>query len=52
MERANRFKQDYRVAKLRLAELYNESKDYKNFYRVLNGWKYEPAFLNNKRILD
>ncbi|MBK2356784.1 pilus assembly protein PilF [Francisella hispaniensis] len=52
MERANRFRQDYRAAKLRLAEMYFERKDYTNCYKVIYSMKGDPAFFNNKRILD
>ncbi|APC91500.1 MULTISPECIES: pilus assembly protein PilF [Francisella] len=52
MERANRFRQNYRAAKLRLAEMYFERKDYKNCYKVIYSMKDDSAFFNNKRILD
>lgn len=52
MQRANRFRTDYKAAKLRLAEMYFEKKDYKNCYRTIYGMKNDREFFNNKRILD
>ncbi|ALB01612.1 pilus assembly protein PilF [Francisella persica ATCC VR-331] len=52
MEKANRFRQNYRAAKLRLAEMYFERKDYTNCYKVIYSMKDDSAFFNNKHILD
>ena len=39
MKRVNRFKQDYRISKLRLAGMYFERKDYTNCYKVIYSMK-------------
>lgn len=52
MKRANKFRQNYRAAKLRLAEMYFERKDYKDCYKTIYSMKNDRAFFNNKRILD
>ena len=49
MQRANKFRTDYKAAKLRLAEMYFEKKDYKNCYRTIYGMKNDRAFFNNKK---
>ncbi|MDE4951276.1 pilus assembly protein PilF, partial [Francisella tularensis subsp. holarctica] len=35
-----------------LAEMYFERKDYTNCYKVIYSIKDDPAYFNNKRILD
>ncbi|AIT08637.1 pilus assembly protein PilF [Candidatus Francisella endociliophora] len=52
MKRADQFRKDYRAAKLRLAEMYFEAKNYKACYKTIYSMKGDRAFFNNKRILD
>ncbi|MFC4891700.1 pilus assembly protein PilF [Pseudofrancisella aestuarii] len=52
MIRATKFNQDYGIAKLRLAELYFDEKDYKNAYKTLYAMKNNKEFFINRRVLQ
>ncbi|AEI36362.1 CDC27 family protein [Francisella salina] len=52
MKRADKFREDYKAAKLRLAQMYFERGEYKECYKVIYGMKNDTAFFNNKLILD
>ncbi|APC96612.1 pilus assembly protein PilF [Francisella frigiditurris] len=52
MIRATKFNQDYGIAKLRLAEMYYDEKDYKNAYKILYAMKNNKEFFINLRVLQ
>ncbi|MBY7733629.1 CDC27 family protein [Francisella philomiragia] len=52
MQRADKFRIDYKAAKLRLAQMYFERGEYKECYKVIYSMKNDPQFFNNKLVLD
>ncbi|MED7789401.1 CDC27 family protein [Francisella sp. 19X1-34] len=52
MIRANKFRSNYRSAKLRLAQMYFERKEYKKCYRIIYSMKDDKEFFYNKKVLD
>ncbi|MEY8701669.1 CDC27 family protein [Francisella philomiragia] len=52
MQRADKFRINYKAAKLRLAQMYFERGEYKECYKVIYSMKNDPQFFNNKLVLD
>nr|WP_234384150.1 hypothetical protein [Francisella noatunensis] len=52
MQRADKFRIDYKAAKLRLAQMYFERGEHKECYKVIYSMKNDPQFFNNKLVLD
>nr|WP_265736941.1 CDC27 family protein [Francisella orientalis] len=46
MQRADKFRIDYKAAKLRLAQMYFERGEYKECYKVIYNMKNDPQFFN------
>lgn len=51
MIKADSFRENYRAAKLRLAQMYYEAQDYKSCYKVIYSMKDDKVFFNNRSIL-
>ncbi|WP_150468258.1 pilus assembly protein PilF [Francisella sp. SYW-9] len=52
MIRANKFRTNYRSAKLRLAQMYFERKEYKKCYKVIYSMSDDKEFFYNKKVLE
>ncbi|API86892.1 pilus assembly protein PilF [Francisella uliginis] len=52
MQRADRFRTNYRSAKLRLAQMYFERKEYRKCYKVIYSMKDDNQFFYNRKVLE
>ncbi|MED7819813.1 MULTISPECIES: tetratricopeptide repeat protein [unclassified Francisella] len=52
MQRASKFRTNYRSAELRIAEMYFERKEYKKCYKIIYGMKDDKQFFYNKQVLE
>ena len=52
MERADKFRKNYFSAKLNLAEMYFEQKEYKKCYKTIYSMKDNKEFFNNRKVLQ
>lgn len=52
MIRADKFRTDYRSAKLRMAQMYFERKEYKKCYKVIYSMKDDNQFFYNRKVLE
>ncbi|QIW10274.1 pilus assembly protein PilF [Francisella sp. LA112445] len=52
MIRANKFRTNYRSAKLRLAQMYFERKEYKKCYKVIYSMSDDKEFFYNRKVLE
>ncbi len=52
MEKSTKFGSDYMVAKLRLAEMLYDDKQYAKSYKTIYAMKDDSNFFNNKRVLE
>ncbi|BCD90399.1 pilus assembly protein PilF [Francisella halioticida] len=52
MLRANKFRTDYRSAKLKLAQMYFEEKEYTKCYKVIYSMKNDNQFFYNRKVLE
>lgn len=52
MIRADKFRTDYQSAKLRIAQMYFERKEYKKCYKVIYSMKDDKKFFYNRKVLE